>query len=403
MPAFDYVAVDSAGKQVKGSLEGADEEQVKDMLKGQGLIPMSVKSQTLLSKEISFGGSGVKAKDLSLMCKQMASILTAGVTVMQAMSMMAEQTENKNLKAALDDARVAVEKGETLANGLRRNEGVFPPILINMVAAGEASGSLEIAFERMAIQFEKDAKLHSMLVGAMIYPIAVIVVAVAVVVIMMVAVLPNFATMFEDAGSELPGITKAVMGLSDNMTTYWYIYVGVIIALVVGVKVFKATDSGDLLWAKMMLTLPLFGNLTVKTACANFARTLSTLLAAGMSLVDSVDIVARTMNNRIVKESLLDAKSEVMQGVPLSKPLEASGIFPPLLYHMMSIGEETGNTEEMLDKVADFYEDEVENATQALATAMEPLIIIILAGVVGGIISAVMAPMLSMYSMAENA
>ena len=153
----------------------------------------------------------------------------------------------------------------------------------------------------------------------------------------------------------------------------------------------------------MMLTLPLFGNLTVKTACANFARTLSTLLAAGMSLVDSVDIVARTMNNRIVKESLLDAKSEVMQGVPLSKPLEASGIFPPLLYHMMSIGEETGNTEEMLDKVADFYEDEVENATQALATAMEPLIIIILAGVVGGIIGAVMAPMLSMYSMAENA
>lgn len=403
MPAFDYVAVDSSGKQVKGSLEGADVQQVRDALKNQGLTPMDVRAQSIFSKEITIGGSGVKPKDLSVMCKQFASILTAGVTIVQSLDMISGQTENKALKKALEEAKVAVEKGETLANGFRLNEKIFPPMLINMVAAGEASGSLEIAFERMASQFEKSAKLKSMMTSAMIYPIAILVVMVIVLIVMLVVVIPQFEEMFASMDTELPAITKAVVAMSKGLMKNWYIVLGIVIAIVVGIKVFLATDAGDLLYAKMMLSLPLFGDLTVKSASASLCRTLSTLMAAGLSLVDSIDIVARTQNNRIVKETLYQAKEEVLLGTPLSKPLEASGIFPRMVYQMLKIGEETGNQEEMLDKVADFYEEEVEIATKNLTTAMEPMIIIIMAIMVGGVMAAVMSPMMSMYSAAENA
>lgn len=403
MPAFDYVAVDKDGKQVKGSMDGADVAQVRDQLKTEGLIPMQVKPASILNKEISFGGNKVPPRDMSMMCKQFNSILTAGVTVIQALDMIGAQMENKTLKKALEDAKIAVEKGETLANGLRVNEKVFPPMLINMIAAGEASGSLEVAFERMAIQFEKDAKLKSMMTSAMIYPIAIVVVMIIVIVVMLVAVIPKFQEMFDSMDTELPVATKIVVAMSHFIMQKWYILLAVIVVLVVAIKVFLSTDSGDLLFAKMMISLPLFGDLTIKSASANLSRTLSTLMAAGLSLVDSIDIVARTMNNRIIKETMITAKEEVLQGIPLSAPLEASGIFPPMLFQMMKIGEETGNQEEMLDKVADFYEEEVEIATKNLATAMEPMIICIMAVLVGGILLAVMSPMLSMYSAVENA
>lgn len=403
MPAFDYVAVDKDGKQVKGSMDGADVAQVRDQLKTEGLIPMQVKPASILNKEISFGGNKVPPRDMSMMCKQFNSILTAGVTVIQALDMISAQMENKTLKKALEDAKIAVEKGETLANGLRVNEKVFPPMLINMIAAGEASGSLEVAFERMAIQFEKDAKLKSMMTSAMIYPIAIVVVMIIVIVVMLVAVIPKFQEMFDSMDTELPVATKIVVAMSHFIMQKWYIMLAVIVVLVVAIKVFLSTDSGDLLFAKMMISLPLFGDLTIKSAAANLSRTLSTLMAAGLSLVDSIDIVARTMNNRIIKETMVTAKEEVLQGIPLSAPLEASGIFPPMLFQMMKIGEETGNQEEMLDKVADFYEEEVEIATKNLATAMEPMIICIMAVLVGGILLAVMSPMLSMYSAVENA
>lgn len=402
MPAFDYVAVDKDGKQVKGSMEGADAEQVKDMLKNEGMIPMQVKSQSMLNKEISFG-TGIKPRDLSIMCKQFASILTAGVTIIQALDMISAQMENKVLKKALEDAKAAVEKGESLANGLRMNEKIFPAVLINMIAAGEASGSLEVAFGRMATQFEKDAKLKSMMSSAMIYPIAIVVVMIIVIIVMLLVVIPKFQEMFDSMDQELPAITKFVVAASHFLMERWYIFIAVIVVLVVAIKVALATDAGELLAAKAQLALPLFGDLTVKSASANLTRTLSTLMAAGLSLVDAIDIVARTMSNRIIKEALFSAKEEVLQGMPLSAPLEATGIFPPMVFQMMKIGEETGNQEEMLDKVADFYEEEVEMATKNLATAMEPMIICVMAVLVGGILFAVMSPMLSMYSAVENA
>lgn len=404
MEMFNYVALDSKGKQIKGSYESNDEMHVKEYLKAEGLIPVEVAPQTAMNKEISFNiGGKVKPRDLSVFCRQMTSILNAGVPVINALHMLSEQTENKNLAAAIKRLQVQVEKGESLADAIRDEDGVFPNILAQMVEAGEASGSLEIAFERMAVQFEKDSKLGALVRQAMIYPIVILVVAAAVIVVMLMVVIPSFEDMFADLGSELPAITKMVVSASNTLMEYWWVVLLIIVGLVFGIKFFKKSTVGGKFFARCGLVLPVVKNLTIKSAAARLARTLSTLLAAGLSLLDAVEITAKTMGNMLVKDVLMDARTEIAKGVPLSQPLEASGIFPPMVYQMTKIGEETGNTEAMLEKVADYYDEEVEAATKALTSILEPLIIVILAIVVGTIVMAVMAPMLSLYSSIENA
>lgn len=399
MAGFEYVAVDARGKEKKGSIEGKDQAQAKAALKAEGLIPLSVKEQSILTKDMNFQiGSGVKPRDLSIFCRQFNSILTAGVTVISALSMLGEQTDNKSLKKAIQEVQQSVEKGETLASAMQLQEKIFPPMLIHMVEAGEASGSLEVAFDRMGTHFEKDAKLKGMVKKAMIYPIAVCVVAVGVVIIMLTFVIPQFTTMFESIDTELPAITTMVVNLSDFLRSRGYIVIAAAAVIALGIRSFKKTETGTMFFAKMGLKLPLFGVLTTKTAAARLSRTLSTLLAAGLSLISSVDIVAKTMSNEIIKRCLMDAKEEVARGIPLSQPLEQSGLFPPMVYHMARIGEETGNMEQMLDKIADYYEEEVETATAALTAAMEPLVIVVLALVVGVIIMAVMSPMFTLYN-----
>lgn len=404
MEMYSYVAIDAKGKQKKGSFESNDEAHVREYLKNEGLVAVEIKPQSAMDREINLNiGGGVKPRDLSVFCRQMNSILVAGVPVIEALTMLADQTENKNLASAVKRVQVAVQKGDTLADAMRDEPKIFPNIAAQMVEAGEASGSLEIAFERLAVQFEKDAKLKGLIKQAMIYPIVIIVVAVGVIAIMMMVVIPNFTSMFDDLGTELPAITKSVVAISDFMIARWYILLGGIVGVVFAIKFFLKTDFGSHFWAKCCLVLPLVNNLTIKSAAAKLARTLSTLLASGLPLLDAVEITAKTMSNLLVKEILLDAKTEVAKGVPLSQPLEVSGVFPPMVYQMTKIGEETGNTEAMLEKVADYFDEEVEAATKALTAVMEPLIIVILAVVVGTVVMAIMAPMMSMYSAIESA
>lgn len=329
--------------------------------------------------------------------------MSAGVTVIKALDMLYEQMEQPTLKAALYNVKNSVQKGESLASAMMDEPDAFPSILCNMVSAGEASGNLEVAFERMAIQFEKDSRLKALVKKAMIYPIAVVVVAVVVVIIMMTVVVPKFATMFEGMGEELPVATRVVVAISDYMISRWYVLVAIVVLIVIAFKIFAASDYGKHFLANFKLKAPLLGNLTIKSSCANLARTLSTLMASGLSVVQALEITGRTMSNLLVKESLEEAKEQVVQGVPLSQPLIEGGIFPTMICQMVKIGEETGNLESMLDKVADYYEEEVENATQALTAAMEPMIIVILALVVGGIVAAVYSPVISMYGAVENA
>ncbi len=402
MASFNYVAVDANGKQKKGTIEATNEAAARNSLKAEGLMPISVEVPNALNKEISFGSKKVKAKDLSVFCKQFESILHAGVTVIQALQMITDQVENANLKKALQNTKVLVEKGETLADAMRAQEGVFPAILLNMVEAGEASGSLETSFNRMAEQFEKDNKTTSMIRSALTYPIVLLVVVIAVVAVMMIYVLPQFKETLEGAGSSLPAITVIVMNISNTLVKWWPIVLAVIVGLVVSIRVFIKTETGAVVMGRLMLKVPLVKDLTVKSAAARLARTLSTLMASGIPLVNAVEIVTKIMSNRIIQKVLEEAKVDVERGTPISEPLEASGVFPPLLYNMAAIGEETGNIEEMLEHAADFYEQEVEEVTKALTTVLEPLMIVMLALIVVPIMMAIMMPMMSMYSAAEN-
>lgn len=403
MATWGYVAIDKSGKELKGSRDGDNIEQVTRELKNQGLIILELNEQSMLTKDISFDFGGKPTpRDLAVFCRQFSSITRAGVTIIQTLNMLAEQTENVKLQKALYAVRADVEKGESFADSLAQHEKVFPELLVQMARAGEASGNLETAMERMAVQFEKSAKTQALIKKAMIYPIVVALVAVGVVLVMLLFVIPRYMDMFEELGTELPGITMMVVNLSNFIKAYWYILLPAIVIAVFAIRTWAGTNSGKHVVGKLALKIPAIQNMVVKSASALMARTLSTLLTSGVPLVEAVDIVSDTMTNIWFKEALKSAVEQIMIGVPLSQPLQECGLFPPMVYHMMRIGEEAGSTEEMLNRLADYYEEEVEMAVQSLMAAMEPAIIIVLAGVVGILIGAVMAPMVSMYAALDN-
>lgn len=408
MPGFTYVAVDKKGKEKKGNIEADTREKVIDILKNDGLIPVSVKEQGALNKEIDFSiGKKVKPRDLSVFCRQFVSITQAGVPMKEALQMLSEQTENKWLKRAISEVLLSVEKGNTLADSMRGQSDIFPPMLINMVEAGENSGSLEMAFTRMAVQFEKEAKLKATIRKATIrkatiYPIILVIAAVGVVAVMLLFVIPIFIDMFADLDVEMPGITMWVMNTSEWMTEHWYMILGLIILVIAAYKMIYRTEQGRLAIDRVKMKMPLFGKLTVKTACAQFARTMSTLLSSGISTIDALETVSKIVNNIHYTNALLKAREEVMKGIPLSEPLTASKIFPPMVCHMTGIGEETGNIEDMLEKLADYYDEEVEMTTQSVLAAMEPLIIVFMALVVGTLVIAVVSPIGAMYNGLDN-
>ena len=400
METFSYKAVNSAGKDVKGSVEAESKEEAARKIKEQGLVPVSVGKQGALDKDINipiFKGKKIPARDMSVFCRQFASILKAGVSVINALEMLAEQTENKKLKQAIVETQANVEKGESLSDSMRQNDA-FPSILIDMVRAGEASGSLENSLTRMAVQFEKDAKLNGIVKKAMMYPIVLICVMIGVVIVMLTFVIPSFMTMFEDLDSELPITTKAILAMSNSLKNYWYIYIIVVVGIVVGIQMYKRTDDGRHNLDKLKLKIPVFGLLQTKSACASFARTMSTLLQAGMPMIDALEISASTMKNVLFYDGLQKVKNGVSLGLPLSNQLKSTGLFPAMVVHMVGIGEETGNVEEMLTNSATYYEEAVEVQTQTLTSLMEPIIIVLMAFVVVLLIMAIYQPMIQLYN-----
>lgn len=403
MATFAYEAIDKKGNAVKGTIEAENIDLARAEVKNQGVTLLDLKEQGALNKDINIDiGGAPKPRDLGVFCRQFTSMLRAGVTILDALKMLGDATENKKLKEAINGVRISTEKGDTLSSAVAEYPKVFPELMVNMIAAGEASGSLDIAMERMSTQFERSAKTSGMVKKAMVYPIVVCIVMIVVVIVMLTVVVPSYVDMFDDLGTELPGITKAVMAVSDFIVARWYILLPIVIAIVVGIITFSKTDTGKHFFGKLAIKIPAISNLVVKSASAQMARTLSTLLAAGIPLVEAVEIVSQIMTNVYFKEALEDAKSEVMVGQPLSRPLETCGLFPPMVYYMVRIGEETGNNEEMLDRLADYYEEEVEMAVAGLMAAMEPAIIVVLAGVVGVILAACMSPMLTMYQALDN-
>lgn len=403
MATYGYEIIDKDGKIKKGSIDAESMDKAKADLKGQGMTVISLTEQSMLTKdiEIDIGGKPTN-RDLSVFCRQFVSMTKAGVTIVEAMRMLCEQTENKKLQKALDDVRVNMEKGESLAGSLSKHPKVFPSIMVNMVAAGEASGSLEKSLDRVATQLERNSKTQALVKKAMMYPIMLLLIALAVIILMLTFVIPQYSDMFKDLGTELPGITLAVMAASDFVKAWWYAIIAVVVVVVLGLKYFGTTNMGQHVYGKLALSIPAVKNLVVKSAASSMARTMSTLMGAGVPMVEAVEIVSKTMTNIWFKEALMEARDQIMLGVPLSRPLETSGLFPPMVYHMVRIGEESGAIEDMLDKLADYYEEEVEMAVQSLMAAMEPLIIVVLAGIVGVLIAAVMAPMMTMYNALDS-
>ena len=403
MASYGYIALDSTGKEVKGSMEAESEAAVQDALRQKGMSLLDVTKQSVLTKDLNIEiGGKVKPRDLSVFCRQFVSMNRAGVTIIESISMLAEQTENTQLQKALFGVKTALETGSGMADAMENYPKVFPELMINTVRAGEASGSLDISFERLATQYEKSARTQAKVKKAFIYPIIVCIVAVAVVIVMLVVIIPKYTEMFTELGTDLPGITLAVKAMSDFLRDYWFILLPVVIAVVVVLKMYSKTYSGKIVFGKLQLKLPLFGPLATKSASSLLARTMSTLLSAGVPLEEALEVSAKVMPNVHFKNALLEARTQVLQGVPMSKPLEECGLFPPMVYHMVKIGEESGSTEDMLTKIADYFDEEVEMATESLMAAMEPMIIIFLALIVGTLVASCIAPMISMYGALNN-
>ncbi len=399
MAVYGYEVIDKSGKITKGSINADSIEMAKMDLKRQGLTLVKIVEQTALTRDINIDfGSKPTARDLSVFCRQFVSMTRAGVTIVEAMKMLCEQTENKSLKKALEEVRVSMEKGESLADSLAQHPKIFPGIMVNMVAAGEASGSLDKSLDRVATQLERNSKTQALVKKAMIYPIVLLVVAIAVVIVMLVYVIPQYSDMFTTLDTELPAITVMTLAASEFIQRKWYLILAVVVGGVMGIKAFAGTNAGKHVFGKMAISLPGIKDLTIKSAASSMARTMSTLMAAGVPMIEAVEIVSSTMGNVWFKEALLMARDQIALGVAFSRPLEECGLFPPMVYHMVRIGEEAGAIEDMLDKLADYYDEEVEMAVQSLMAVMEPAIIVVLAGIVGVLLAAVLSPMMEMYS-----
>lgn len=402
MPGYFYIVADKAGKEKRGKMEANNRDAAKELLKKDGYVILSLEEQSQqFDMNFTFGRK-LKPRDLSVFCRQFVSILESGVAMKEALAMLEEQTENKTLKKSIAEVLTNIEKGNSLADAMRGESHVFPPMLINMVEAGESSGNLEMAFSRMAEQFEKEAKLKATVRKATVYPIVLIFACIGVIGVMLLYVIPIFIDMFKEIDMEMPAFTMFVMGLSEWAGTHVYIIVGVAVAIFAAYQAYYRTEGGRKNIDRIKMKMPLFGQLVVKSNCSRFARTASTLLAAGVPMIDCLDIVSRIVNNIHYSMAIQNAREEVMKGIPLSEPLRDAGIFPPMVYHMTGIGEETGNIEQMLNKLADYYDEEVEITTQTILAAMEPLIIVFMAVVVGSLVVASILPIAAMYEGLDN-
>lgn len=398
MPSYKYEVIGPDGKPQTGTIDASNLEVATAELKSGGNTIVSLSKANAFNKDLDIHiGKAVSVRELSVFCRQFESVLNAGVTVIEALNMLAEQTENKTFKSALEDIRDAVQKGDTLSAAMAEFPKIFPPLMVQMVAAGEATGGIDKAFSRMGGQFEKEAHLKGLIVKSAIYPIILILVIIVVVAIMMIKIVPTFTAQFDEVGGTLPAITRAVMAVSDFFVNSWYYMLAIIVGLIIFFKEFKKTENGAIIMGRLALKFPMVGKLNIKTASASMTRTLATLMGSGIQLVDALGLVTDMMKNQIVKNALKKAQEEVSRGIPLSTPLQETGVFPPMVYHMIEIGEETGNMEDMLDKIAEYYDEEVEMATQSLLAVMEPMIIIVMAVIVVPIVLAIMMPMYSLY------
>ena len=397
MPTFSYSARPASGGDIQsGELEVASKDDVLAYLHKQKMIPVSVREK---SKQINITfGTGVGTRDIVIFTRQFATMINSGLPLVQSLDILGEQTENPALRKTIQDVLYDVESGHTLADAMAKHPKIFTELFTNMVAAGEAGGILDTILLRLATFLEKNDALVRKIKGAMVYPAVIFSVAGGAIVILLLFVIPTFQTMFASAGIPLPLPTRIVIGMSAFLQGYWWACGAGVIGTVVGIKQFYATSTGELFIDKLMLSLPILGDMQRKAAVARFTRTLGTLVSSGVSILEGLEITAKTAGNRVIHDAVMGSRASIAGGETIAGPLKESGVFPPMVVQMINVGEQTGGLDEMLTKIADFYDEEVDASVETLLSAMEPIMIVVLGVVVGGMIVAMYLPIFDMIN-----
>ncbi len=401
MPVFAYQGRSPSGDVRKGEVEAADANAARNRLRQMQIRPDSVKQKGGLSIDIptpAFLKPKVKVKDLVIFTRQFATMIDSGLPLVQCLDIQSKQAPNPTFREELADIKDAVESGSTFADALKRFPGTFDELFRNMIAAGEVGGILDTILNRLATYLEKAERLKRQIKGAMMYPVIVILVSIVVVTVLLLKVVPTFEAMFAEFGQALPAPTAFVIALSQWLqNNFVFITVGAIVAGV-GIKQFYKTEKGEVLIDGLMLKLPVFGELLVRVAVARFCRTLGTMVASGVPILEALEICSRTAGNKVIENAVDGVRDAISEGRPIAEPLSEAKVFPEMVCQMIGVGEATGALDVMLSKVADFYEEEVDQAVDNLTSMMEPLIIVFLGVIIGGLVIAMYMPIFSMAS-----
>jgi len=399
MAQFEYQVRTNSGKQLKGTLNATDKTAAMEELRKRGLTVFSLNEQrmTLFSKEI-YIGSPVKTIHFIIFCRQFSTLIRAGVTILDATRILAEQTESKVLCKTLQDVYASLMRGIALSQAMQEHRKVFPALFISMLRAGEESGDLEGTLDRLAVYFEKRHGTREKIKSALTYPVTVGLLAVAVTVYLLAAIIPQFVNMFASMNAQLPAITVIVLSLSNSLQKQWYIWVLVLLLMIISYIIVQRSERGAYWIDYAKLKVPIFGKLNQKGSIAQFARTFSSLYASSVPILQALSIVEEVAGNKVIEGYLRQAGDSLRKGNPLSEPLKKAWVFPPMVTQMIAIGEETGALDQMLGKVADFYEMDVDNTVDRLKSLLEPLLITFLSTIVGIIVAAIMLPMFSLYN-----
>jgi type IV pilus assembly protein PilC len=397
MAKFQWEATTRLGDKKRGVMEAETASQVEARLRGDGLSILRIKKEST-GIQITIG-SGVTAKDMQIFTRQLATMIDAGLPLVQCLDILAAQTPNKIFARILGQVKRTVEQGATFSDALRRHPKVFDDLYVNLVAAGEIGGILDTILNRLAVYMEKAVKLRGQIKSAMFYPIGVLVVAIGVIAVMLVKVIPTFEDMYQEMGhAELPGATRFVIQLSHGFVRKWYLYAGAMAGVIAGSTMMRRTDRGKEIFDGMLLHLPVMGGTLRKIVVARFTRTLGTLLTSGVPILDALDICARTAGNKVVEQGILRARDKIAEGQDMAGPLAESRVFPAMVVQMIGVGEQTGAMDQMLQKIADFYEEEVDASVAALTSLIEPVMMAFLGVVVGGLIIAMYLPIFKLAS-----
>ena len=397
MPVFLWEGKNRNNQTQKGELEAASEEAVRAHLNRIRIAPTKVKKKPKdLFENIAFMQPKVKEKDVIIFARQFSTMIDAGLPIIQCMEILQSQQENPTFKKMLKQIKDSVEGGSTLADSLKRYPKQFDNLFVNMVAAGEAGGILDVILKRLSGYMEKAASLKRKVKGAMVYPAITIAVAIIVVAIILVFVIPVFQDMFAEFGSALPAPTLIVIAISEFVKSKIHYIIGAVILFAIAFRQYYKTKNGKLVIDAAILKLPVFGMLLRKVAVAKFTRTMGTMLGSGVAILDALDIVAKTSGNKVVENAIYSVRTGIAEGRTMSEPLQTSGVFPPMVCQMIAVGESTGALDAMLEKIADFYDEEVDQAVENLTAMIEPIMIVFLGIVIGGLIVAMYLPIFKM-------